>query len=74
MMGYRGTRDAHLHRMNLEISPQEAQLLRTHLARHVQHVENELVHTDKHELQHSLASELEKLRALLQRLDAQTSR
>ena len=60
--------------MNLEISPQEAQLLRTHLRRHVEHVENELVRTDKAELQHSLAKELENLRALLQRIDTQTAR
>jgi maltooligosyltrehalose synthase len=60
-------------RMNLEISTQDAQLLRNHLARHVQDVENELVRTDKHELQHALAGELERLRALLQRIDAQTA-
>lgn len=60
--------------MNLEISPQEAQLLRTHLRRHVESVEQELVHTDKAELQHALARELENLRALLQRIDTQTAR
>jgi hypothetical protein len=60
--------------MNLEISTQEAQLLRTHLARHVENVEHELVRTDKAELQHSLARELENLRALLKRLDAQSNR
>jgi hypothetical protein len=59
--------------MNLEISPQEAQLLRTHLARHLEDVERELVRTDKAELQHSIARELEKLRVLLQRLDATTT-
>jgi len=57
--------------MNLEISPQEAQLLRTHLAQHLQNVEHELVRTDKAELQHALARELEKLRMLLERLDGQ---
>jgi hypothetical protein len=59
--------------MNLQISPQEAQLLRTHMARHLESVEDELVHTDKAELQHSLARDLENLRALLERLDAQVS-
>jgi hypothetical protein len=54
--------------MNLEISPKEAQLLRTHLARHLQDVERELVRTDKAELQHSIARELENLRALLDRI------
>ncbi len=58
--------------MNLELSPQEAKLLRTHLARHLEVVENELVRTDKRELQHALAAELERLRALLQRIDAGT--
>lgn len=60
--------------MNIDISPQEAQLLRTHLRHHLDHVEQELVRTDKAELQHSLARELENLRALLQRIDAQTTR
>jgi hypothetical protein len=60
--------------MNLEISPLEAQLHRTHLRHHLAHVEQELVHTDKAELQHSLAKELENLRALLSRIDAQTNR
>ena len=60
--------------MNLEISEQEAQLLRTHLAHHLDSVERDLVRTDKAELQHSLARELEKLRLVLKRLDAQTSR
>ena len=58
--------------MNLEISPQEALLLHKHLARHLEDVEHELVRTDKAELQHSLARELEHLRALLKRIDAQT--
>jgi len=60
--------------MNLEMSPQEAQLLRTHMARHLENMEHELVRTDKAELQHALARELENLRALLQRLDTQTAR
>jgi hypothetical protein len=60
--------------MNLEISAQEAQLLRTHLARHLQDVEHELVRTDKAELQHAIARELENLRAVLRRLDAQTAK
>jgi hypothetical protein len=58
--------------MNLEISAQDAKLLRMHLARHLEIVENELARTDKHELQHALATELDRLRALLQRIDAQT--
>lgn len=57
--------------MNLELSPQDAKLLRTHLARHLEECEKELVRTDKHELQHALAMELERLRAVLDRLDAQ---
>ena len=57
----------------LNLSPQDVQLLRTHLARRVQHVEEELVHTDKFELQHELAAELAKLRALVEKIDAQSS-
>ena len=54
--------------MMLELSKQEADFLKTQLAHHVARVEDALVHTDKHELQHLLAQDLEKLMAITERL------
>lgn len=58
--------------MTLNLSKQELSLLRKHLGRQLAHVEAELVHTDKFELQHELAAELAKLRAVAEKLDAST--
>lgn len=57
----------------LELSDSETQLLATHLARYVEHLDAELVRTDKHDLQHALAREIDGLRALLRRLEATSS-
>jgi hypothetical protein len=54
--------------MTFELSKQEATFLHAQLARHVVRVEDELVHTDKHELQRLLARDLEELVALSNRL------
>jgi hypothetical protein len=59
--------------MTLNLTAKEAELLRVHFARHVAHVESELVHTDKFELQHALAAELAALRALSEKIDQQTA-
>ena len=55
--------------MELTISPAEAAFLSSHLRRHLQDVENELAHTEKHELQHALARDLELLQKLVDRFD-----
>ncbi len=55
--------------MHLDLSPVEADFLAVHLRRYAEHVEIDLAHTDKHELQHSLAGDLERLRAILGRLE-----
>lgn len=54
--------------MTFELSKQEATFLHAQLARHVVRVEDELVHTDKHELQRLLARDLEQLVELSNRL------
>lgn len=54
----------------LDLSPQEIQLLATHLVRYVDHLDAELVRTDKHELQHALAREIEALRSIARRLES----
>jgi hypothetical protein len=56
----------------LELSTSEAQLLATHLARHLNRLDAELVRTDKYELQHALAREIEALRSVVSRLEAAT--
>lgn len=43
--------------MKLELSLEEARFLRKHLIRHIQEVDNELVHTDSRRLQHELAED-----------------
>lgn len=52
----------------LELSLQEARLLALHLGRHLKHLDAELVRTDKHDLQHSLAREIETLQTVEDRL------
>lgn len=54
----------------LDLSPAEIRLLATHLARYVDHLDVELVRTDKHDLQHALAQEIDTLRSIARRLQA----
>jgi hypothetical protein len=54
--------------MQLELSTDEARLLQTQLGRRITELDAELVRTDKYELQHSLDQEVEKLRAIEERL------
>jgi hypothetical protein len=55
--------------MELDLSPGEATFLVTHLRRHLEDVEDELAHTEKHELQHELARDVELLTQLVDRFD-----
>lgn len=55
--------------VTLELSADEQRLLASHLARHIQHLDAELVRTDQHDLQHALAREIDQLRAIARRLD-----
>lgn len=54
--------------MHLELSADEARLLKTHLGRRIQELDGELVRTDKHELQRALDLDIEKLHAIEDRL------
>jgi hypothetical protein len=58
--------------MTLDLSLDEARLLRTQLQRRIAELDGELVRTDKHELQHALALDIEKLRAVAARLEKLT--
>jgi hypothetical protein len=59
--------------MHLELTPEEATMLRAALDRVLHTVERELVRTDAPALQHALNRDFERLRALRQRLDAPPS-
>jgi chromosomal replication initiation ATPase DnaA len=59
--------------MKLDLSPIEADFLAAQLRRHIEQVESELARTDKHQLQHALACDVDALRAILHRL-TQTTR
>jgi len=52
----------------LELSVDEARLLAAHLGQHIKRLDAELVRTDKHDLQHALAREIEALQGVEDRL------
>jgi hypothetical protein len=56
--------------MHLTLTHEEGRLLLRHLTRHLESLDAELVRTDKHELQHALALEIDRLRSLAARLAA----
>ncbi|HZR80058.1 MAG TPA: hypothetical protein VFD92_03090 [Candidatus Binatia bacterium] len=54
--------------VTIELSRDDLQLLLRHVDRHLQHLDAELVRTDKHELQHDLALEVKRLQDIARRL------
>ncbi len=54
--------------MQFTFTTDETRLLLRHLGQWIEHLDKELVHTDKRELQHALALELDALCALTERL------
>ncbi len=52
----------------VELSPDELEQLVTHLRRHLDEVDHELVRTDNPTLQHAIAREVKLLEAVLTRL------
>jgi hypothetical protein len=54
--------------MYLSLTPEETRLLIHHLTQQVDHMDTELIHTDKRELQRALAKEVEALRTLTDRI------
>jgi hypothetical protein len=57
--------------ITLHLSREDADLLRSELARRAEHVERELVRTDAPAMQHELARDLEHIEALLHLIDGQ---
>lgn len=54
--------------MTLELSVDDARLLREHLVRHIVEVDDELIHTERRELRHELALDVDRLRQIEHRL------
>jgi hypothetical protein len=55
--------------MTLELSLEEARFLSSHLARHIDQVDAELVHTDSRALQREIVQDLDHLRAIARKLE-----
>jgi hypothetical protein len=58
--------------MNFPLTNDEARFLVRHLTQWTEHLDADLVHTDRRDLQRSLAGELATLRALTDRLRSMT--
>lgn len=59
--------------MQLTLTAEESRLLIRHLTQQIEHLDSELVHTDKRELQRALAEELRALSALTDRIRSSAS-
>lgn len=56
--------------IRLELSTEDAKLLREQLEQHITELDRELVRTDQHNLQHALAGDVDRLRRVAQQLAA----
>jgi hypothetical protein len=59
--------------MQLALTPEESSLLIRNLTQRIEHLDSELVHTDKRDLQRDLARELQALCALTDRIRSSVS-
>jgi hypothetical protein len=55
--------------MQLNLTDEEARLLALHLTKHIKHVDDELVHTDKRSMQRELALDERRLVSILEKLE-----
>ena len=56
--------------MQIDLSIDDARFLHQQLARHLEEMESELVHTDRREMQREIAADARRLREILARLPA----
>jgi hypothetical protein len=56
--------------MQIDLDTDDIRFLHRQLTRHLEEMENELVHTDKRDLQRALAMDAQRLRALIARIPA----
>ena len=54
--------------MQIDLNLDDTRFLHQVLARHLEEMENELVHTDKRDLQREIAADAKRLRALIARI------
>jgi len=57
--------------MRYELSPDDARFLHDQLVRHLQVIEDELIHTDRRDLQREIAADARRLRELIDRIPVQ---
>jgi len=55
--------------VTLELDREDARFLYAQLARHAETMQDELAHTEQHELQHSLAQDLTRMQRVIAKLD-----
>lgn len=56
--------------MNVELSESHARFLKKHLELRIDELEKEAARTDRHDLQHALAMDIERLKEILGRVDS----
>jgi len=54
--------------INLTLSPEDARFLHQHLQRHIEEVDDELIHTDDRTMRHALAEDVDRLRRIEKQL------
>jgi hypothetical protein len=59
--------------MQVDLTDEEARLLALHLTKHIKHVDDELVHTDKRSMQRDLALDERRLLGILEKLESTMS-
>ncbi|HEY6034927.1 MAG TPA: hypothetical protein VIV58_11725 [Kofleriaceae bacterium] len=59
--------------MTIELTQDDAKLLRTLLSAELHKIEEELVHTDQRKLQREIAGDVGRVRALIQRLGLESA-
>lgn len=56
--------------MNVELSEGQARFLKKHLELRIDELEKEAARTDRHDLQHALAADVDRLKEILARVDS----
>jgi hypothetical protein len=56
--------------MNVELSESQARFLKKHLELRIDELEKEAARTDRHDLQHALAVDIDRLKEILARVDS----
>ena len=60
--------------ITLALSPEDARFLREQLQRHIDEVDDELIHTDERTMRHALAEDVDRLRRIERQLASELGR